>query len=72
MYNIVEYFVPCGENEIEVVPKSWFDNTKNTCWWPPNIYTAKQVNNAIAKKLPHDPVTWIEYDAKIHASFSNV
>ena len=70
MFCIVEYFMEGEDNEIEIVPTSWFDKTKNSCWWPPNTYSRTQLNISITKVLPHDPLTWIEYQAKILASFS--
>ncbi len=70
MYIIAEYFLEGGANEVEVVPQSWFDKTKNTCWWPPSNFTAKKVNSYVIKQLPHDARKWVEYKAKSHATFS--
>ena len=34
MYVIAEYKINGGENEIEIVPGSWYDESAQTCWWP--------------------------------------
>ncbi len=70
MYLLAEYNIEGAENEIEVVPECWYDKSSNTCWWPPTSFTPNQVNQHVVKKLPHNPETWIAYDANIIATFS--
>ena len=70
MYVIAEYKINGGENEIEIVPGSWYDESAQTCWWPPSTFTFSQINHHVLKKTPHNPKTWISYEADIIATFS--
>ena len=56
VYHIVEFPNDNGDDDVAIVPHTWFKD-KKTVFWPP-YKSSTRLNNAVKKNEPPSPDTW--------------